>query len=230
MDILIALRTCSLFKDFSQADLEQVSQIARVRTYDRGEQVFGEGDPATHFYAVATGKVKLFKLSPEGKVHIVRLVSPGELFAEAAAFSGGVYPVFAETVAKSNLLLFEGKPFLDLVSSQRPLAGQVIVSLSRRLESVVGVLGQLALSDVTARVAKYILDLSLRGQRSGMEVSLVRLDVRKSDLAARLGTVSESLSRSLARLRRRKVIEVKGNDIRILDSEALARIAAGLRE
>jgi len=230
MDVLIALRTCSLFADFPQPELGQIAQIARVRAYDRGEQVFGEGDPATHFYAVITGRVKLFKLSPEGKVHIVRLVPRGELFAEAAAFSGGAYPVFAEAVEKSALLLFEGRPFLTLVSSQRRLAGQVIVSLSRRLESVVGVLGQLALSDVTARLAEYILGLSLNAQRSGMNGSLVRLDIRKSDLAARLGTVSESLSRSLAKLRGRKIIDVKGNEIRILDPEALSRVAAGLRE
>jgi len=230
MDVLVALRTCSLFAGFSGSDLDGIARISRVKTYDRGEAVFREGEPATHFYAVVTGKVKLFKLSLEGKYHIVRLVSRGELFAEAAAFAREQYPVFAETVAKSNLLSIEAKPFLDVVSSERRLSLKVIASLSRRLETVVGVLGQLALSDLTARLAKYILDLSLTAQQSGTDGTLVRLDIRKADLAARLGTVSESLSRSLAKLRERNIIEVKGNGIRILDSEALARIAAGFRE
>ncbi len=230
MDILIALRTCPLFAGFSQNDLEQLAGITRVKTYDRGEQILTEGDPATLFYAVVTGKVKLYKLSLEGKVHIVRFVSRGELFAEAAAFSEGTYPVFAEAVTKSTLLSFEAKPFLDLVSSDPRLARKVIVALSQRLESVVGILGQLALSDLTARLAKYILDLSLKAQRAGLDGSLVRLDIRKSDLAARLGTVSETLSRSLGRLRKDHVIEVKGNEIRVLDPAALSRLASGLGE
>jgi CRP-like cAMP-binding protein len=230
MDILIALSTCPLFAGFSQKDLEELARISRVRACERGEEVFADGDPARDFYAVVTGKVKLYKLSPEGKVHIVRFASRGELFAEAAAFSQGTYPVFAEAVTKSSLLSFEAKSFLDLVSSEARLARKVIVALSQRLESVVGVLGQLALSDLTARLAKYILDLSLKAQRTGLDGSLVRLDIRKSDLAARLGTVSETLSRSLARLRKDKVIEVKGNEIRILDPSALSKLAAGLGE
>lgn len=230
MDTLIALSTCPLFAGFSQKDLEQVARISRVRAFERGGQVFAQGDPARDFYAVVTGKVKLYKLSPEGKVHIVRFVSRGELFAEAVAFSGGRYPVFAEAVMKSTLLSFEARPFLNLVSSDPRLARKVIVALSQRLESVVGILGQLALSDLTARLAKYLLDLSLKAQRSGLDGSLVRLDIRKSDLAARLGTVSETLSRSLGRLRKDHVIEVKGNEIRILDAKALSRLASGLGE
>jgi CRP-like cAMP-binding protein len=227
MDPRVALRTCSLFADFSGSDLDRIASISRVKTYQRSEEVFREGDAATRFFAVVTGKVKLYKLSREGKYHIVRLVSRGELFAEAAAFSGEQYPVFAEAVTKTNLLSIEAKPFLDIVLSDRRLALKVIASLSRRLESVVSVLGQLALADLTARLAKYILDLSLAAQQSGMDGSLVRLDIRKADLAARLGTVSESLSRSLAKLRQKETIKVKGNEIRILDRGALARIAAG---
>lgn len=230
MNVLIALRACSLFAGLSESELGRVAQIGRARVYERGERIFSEGERATHFYAVVTGKVKLLKLSVEGRYHIVRLMSPGEIFAEAAAFSGGIYPVFAETVTKSNLLIIEAKAFLKLVSSDRGLALKVIIALSRRLESVVGVLGQLALNDVTARLAKYILELSLKAERSGMDASVVRLDIRKSDLAAGLGTISESLSRSLARLRHRKIIEVKRNEVRILDPDALARMAAGLRE
>jgi len=230
MDVMVALRTCSLFAELSEAELERIARIARLKAYGRGELVFREGEPATHFYGVAIGKVKLFKLSLGGRYHIVRVVSAGETFAEAVALSGGKYPVFAETVAKTNLLVFEAKPFVNLISSDGRLASKVVVSLSRRLENVVNVLGQLALSDLTARVAKYILDLSLKAEKAGINGTLVRLDVRKSDLAAGLGAVSESLSRSLAKLRKGKIIEVKGNEIRILEPEALATVAAGLSD
>ncbi len=230
MDVLIALRTCALFADFLKPDLERIATVARVKSYERGEEIFSQGDAAARFYAVVTGKVKLYRLSAGGKYHIARLVSPGETFAEAAAFTGGKYSVFAEATTKSTLLAFEAKSFLDLVSSDRRLALKVIVSLSQRLETLVAALGQLALSDVTARLAEYILDLSSTARGSGMDDSVVRLDIRKSDLAARLGTVSESLSRSFAKLREKKILDVKRNEIRILDHEALARIAAGIQE
>lgn len=230
MDLLPAIQTCSLFAEFPREDLQRIAEFARVRAYARGEEVFREGDPAIHFHAVVTGKVKLYKLSPEGKYHILRLVSQGELFGEAAAFASENYPVFAEAVRRSQILSIEAGSFLCVVTSQRRLATNVIISLSRRLESLVGVLGQLALSDLTARLAKYVLDLSLSASAPGEAASIVRLDIRKCDLAARLGTVSESLSRAFARLRDNTVIEVKGNEIRILDPEALARTAAGLRD
>jgi CRP-like cAMP-binding protein len=133
-------------------------------------------------------------------------------------------------MTKSTLLMLQGKAFLDLVSSEPPLARRVITALSQKLQTVVGVLEQLALSDFTARLAKYFLDLSLKAQRDGGNASLVRLDIRKSDLAARLGTVSESLSRSLSKLRQKGIIAVNRSEIRILDPQALARIAAGIRE
>lgn len=230
MDLLPALQTCSVLAEFPKEDLQRIAELARVRSYERGGEVFREGDPALHFYAIITGRVKLYKLSPEGKYHIVRLVSQGELFGEAAAFASENYPVSAETLARSQVLSIEAGPFLCVVTSQRRLAMKIIISLSRRLESVVGVLGQLALSDVTARLAKYLLDLSVAATPSVARAPIVRLGVRKSDLAARLGTASESLSRAFARLRDNRIIEVKGNEIRIVDTKALVRTAAGFRE
>lgn len=229
MDLLPALQTCSLLADFPKEDVQRIAELSRLRAYERRQGIFREGDAAVHFHAVVAGKVKLYKLSPDGRYHIVRLVSQGELFGEAAAFACEDYPVFAEAVTRSQILSIEAGPFLCLVTSERRLAMKVIISLSRRLESLVGALGQLALSDLTARLAKYVLDQSIVASPPGAAASIVRLDIRKSDLAARLGAVSESLSRAFARLRDSNVIEVRGNEIRILDPAALARIAAGFR-
>jgi CRP/FNR family transcriptional regulator len=218
------LRGWQLFSYLPPHDLMKLAHIGSRETYGKGEEVYGEGEDASAFWVVLKGQVKIFKLGPDGREQILRIVRAGESFAEAAALSQGAFPASAQATVRSVAVRFPADGFIELIKGSPQLAVNVIVALSQLLRGFAGLVDALALREVSARVAKYLLDASLRA-----EANQVVLDVRKSALAARLGTVSETLSRTLRRLSDRGLIEVDGPRIQILDRDGLERAAAGLK-
>lgn len=218
------LKGGQLFSYLPTHDLVQLSRIASQQIYRKGETIFLEGADADAFWVVLKGQVKIFKLGAEGREQILRIVRAGESFAEAAALSRSAFPANAEAIAQSVVIRFPSGKFLDLLKSSPQLAINVIIGLSHLLRGFAGLVDALALRDVSARLAKYLLDRSLRS-----EGKWIALDVRKSVLAARLGTVSETLSRTLRRLSDRGLIQVEGQRIQILDRPALEKVAAGIK-
>ena len=98
------LKTCPFFAGLSDVDIEALMGIARVRDSSRGELLFSDGEKAVGFFVVLDGKVKVYKLSPEGKERILHIIHPGGTFAEAAIFADGLYPAYAEPLQSSKLL------------------------------------------------------------------------------------------------------------------------------
>ena len=105
----------------------------------------------------------------------------------------------------------------------------MIVTLSQFLKRFATLIEELSLKEVSSRIAKYIVDLSMKSSKEGKNPREVELDLSKTQLALKLGTISETLSRTLAKMRAKKIIEVKKNRIVILDREALEELASGLK-
>jgi CRP/FNR family transcriptional regulator, dissimilatory nitrate respiration regulator len=218
------LQPWQLFSYLPAADLVRLAHIAEQRSFPAGASIFAEGDPAVAFWVVLKGQVKIHKLGAEGREQILRLVLPGESFGEAAALSQGSYPAHGQAITRTTALRFPATAFQKLLRESPALATNMIVALSQLLLGFAGLVDALALRDVSARVAKYLLDLSLR---TGSDS--ITLDVNKRALAARLGTVAETLSRTLRRFREEGLITVDGPSIRLLDRTRLEQAAAGMR-
>lgn len=224
MNIRLVLKQCPMFAGVTDADLESLLQVARSRDYERGELLFSEGDPATGFYVLAAGKVKIYKLSPDGKERILHIVHPVATFAEAAIFGDGRYPAYAEPLEKTHLVFFPKREFLDLLQAQGRIAINMIGGLSRFLRQFATQVEQLTFKDVPARLAGYLLDLA------GPDQQRVVLPISKSQLASNLGTVSETLSRTLRKLADDDLIRVQGKTIDLLDLDRLIDLAESCRE
>jgi CRP/FNR family transcriptional regulator len=217
------LQGWQLFAYLSPRDLAQLAAIASLQTYRKGQTIFTEGDEANALWVLLKGQVKILKVGPDGREQVLRIVRAGESFAEAAALSRGQFPPSPAATARSTAVRFPAEGFLRLLDTNPQLATNMIVALSQLLRGFAALVDALALRDVPSRLAKYLLDASLRA-----ESDTVVLDVRKTVLAARLGTVSETLSRALRRLRERGLIAVDGQRIALLDRAGLQRLAAGL--
>ncbi len=215
---------CHLFNGVTKDDLHLLTSILKVRKYNKGELLFEEGAEAEGFYVVASGKVKVYKLSPDGKERILHVVQTGNSFAEAAIFDNGRYPAFAETIDPARLLFFPKKDFLTLLSQYPQLAVNIIAGLSRFLRQFTVQIEDLTFRDVPARLARYLLSLS--GERN---IS-VSLPLSKSQLASNLGTTSETLSRTFRKLSDEEVIGVRGKHIDIIDSQRLLSLADSYKE
>ena len=157
------------------------------------------------------------------------MVSAPDSFAEASLFLEGTYPAFAEALNDSQLLFFRKRDFIRLIEKNPRLSINMIVSLSQFLKRFALLIEELSLKEVSARISKYLLDLSLKLSKEGKGSQEVELDLSKTQVALKLGTISETLSRTLAKMRAKGIIDVKKNRILILNRRALEELAAGLK-
>jgi len=223
------LKRCPLFAGLKEVELKRVRAIASLKRIEKKEVLFSDGEEARGFYVILSGRVKLFKISPEGKEQILHIVSAPDAFAEAALFLEGTYPAFAEAMTDCQLLFFPKRDFIRLIEKNPQLSINMIVTLSHFLKRFASLIEELSLKEVSSRIAKYIVDLSMKSSKEGKSPKEVELDLSKTQLALKLGTISETLSRTLAKMRAKKIIEVKKNKIIILDRESLEELASGVK-
>jgi len=219
--VLEIIGSIPLFNGLSEQQLGEIRGIARDRFYDKGKEIFAEGDEGGGFYIVASGQVKVFKLSPEGKEHILHIYGPGHSFGEAPVFSGERFPASAETLLKSHLLFFPRTNFVALLSGNPSLCMNLLADLSLRLRQFTIQIENLTLKEVPGRLASYLLTLS---DEEGQGNSL-SLNISKGQLAGLLGTIPETLSRIFLKMNNAGLIEVKGKEITILDRNGLQALA-----
>lgn len=214
-----------LFEGLSASDLDGLDKVVVMQTMERGQTIFSEGDEGRGFYVVHTGRVKIYKLSPEGKEQILHILGPGQPFGEAAVFAGKAFPAHALALEKGRTLYFPRTAFIDLVKKNPSLALNMLASLSRRLHQFAGLIEALSLKEVPGRLASYLLYLSEKADNA----LVLKLDISKGQLASLLGTIPETLSRILARMHKQGLIQSDGAEIRILDRDGLTELAAAER-
>lgn len=218
------LKNSPFFAGLSDVDMDALMGIARIRESCRGELLFSDGEEAVGFFVVLEGKVKVYKLSPEGKERILHVIHPGGTFAEAAIFGDGLYPAYAEPLQASKLLFLPKQGFLDLLMNNGKISINMIAGLSRFLRQFANQIEDLTFKDVPSRLARYLMTLS-KGTHTPVE-----LPIAKSQLASNLGTVSETLSRTLRKLSEDDLISVSGKRVEILDFERLEELAEKCKE
>lgn len=206
-----------LFSGLSVGELEKIAMIAVPKSYGRGESIFFEGDEGNGFYMVIEGRVKIFKMSMEGKEQILHIFGPGEPFGEVPVFHGQPFPANAMALVNSKLLFFPRSEFIDLVTANPSLALNMLAMLSLRLRRFANQIESLSLKEVPGRLAAYLIYLS-EEQGSAAQVTL---DIPKGQLASLLGTIPETLSRIFSKMTDEGLIRVTGRTIYIDDFEGL---------
>lgn len=224
-DLQEFLGNSQMFFGLPTDEVEALLTIAEQQTYQRGETIFWEGDAGTGFFLVVSGKVKVFKLSPEGKEQILQVFAVHEHFAEVPAFDGQPFPASAAALEKTELLFFPRTNFLNLLQEHPSLAVNLLKVFARHLRRFAQVIENLSLREVPGRLAAYLLYLS---DRTGNHHE-VELDLTKGQLAALLGTIPETLSRVFAKLSQEEIINLSGSTVKLLDLQRL-KVLSGARE
>lgn len=212
-----------LFRGLPPEQIQKLSTIAVEKKIVKGQVLFSEGSPANGFYVVVSGKVKIFKVSFEGKEQILHIFDKGEFFGEVPMFAGTRYPAHAEAIEAGRVLLFPREAFVDLIKVEPSLAMNMLAFLSQRLRYFAGLIEDLSLKEVPGRLAAYLLYLSSRYNGADSFI----LDITKAQLASILGTIPETLSRILTRMNQQDLIRVTGRHIHMLNREALQNLADG---
>ena len=206
-----------LFQGLAGSQLERVEEIAREKKFKRGEPIFFEGDKATGFYMVGQGKVKIFKMSMDGREQILHIFGRGEPFGEVPVFHGQPFPANAVCLSQATLLFFPRQEFIDLVTENPSLALSMLAMLSLRLRRFASQVESLSLKEVPGRLAAHLIYLA---EEQGATDQVV-LDIPKGQLASLLGTSPETLSRIFAKMSEEGLIRVEGKKIELLRYEEL---------
>jgi CRP/FNR family transcriptional regulator len=212
-----------LFEGLINEQVRWLAAIVEKRKYSRGKVIFTEGEEATGLHILCAGRVKIYKLSTEGKEQILHIFGPGEPFGEVAVFAGGQFPAYAEALESSETLFFPRKKFVELITKDPSLAMNMLAMLSKRLKYFTQLVENLSLKEVPQRLAAYLLVLADSQERQGA----VELDIAKGQLASLLGTIPETLSRILNKMSGQGYIVVDGRQIKLLDRQSLESISMG---
>ena len=211
------LRSTSLFEGLTPEEIKAVSGLIFEKKFGKGETIFFEGDDADGFYLVSSGQIKVFKMNPMGKEHILHIFGPGEPVGEVPVFSKQPFPATAEAIIKSTTYFFPRKDFVSLIEQNPSIALNMLAVLSRRLRQFATQIENLSLKEVPARLAGYLL---YTAEEQGNNDRVI-LPVSKGQLASLLGTIPETLSRIFARMSEEGLIQVEGRTITILDRRRL---------
>lgn len=204
------LRGNEYFDDLPETMLKDIAGHMHLREYQRGDVLFWEGDPCDGLFIVDQGSAKIFRLSPQGRQYIVRILQEGDTFAEVPAFDEGTNPVNVEALETSRFWVINSQKLHELVMAHPTFAQKVLVNFGRMLRGMVRMVSEMAFYQVTHRLARLIAEMPQ--DKSAPHWT-------QEQLAARLGTVREVVARSMKELERCGAIRVEDRRIHIADRE-----------
>jgi CRP/FNR family transcriptional regulator, dissimilatory nitrate respiration regulator len=205
-----------LFSNLSTEEIEKLAQHSTVLNFKKNDFLFHQGDAAQAFFVIAFGKVKIFRLSPEGQEQIIHIHQEREVLAEAAIFNQIRYPANAQAVKDSMAVKIAKDAFLAMIEQNPQIALKFLSGYARRLREFVAMVEYLSLDDIPKRVAKYLLQNSTANSWE--------MNISKKEWAHLLGTTPETVSRILAKFKKNKLISEKNKILTITDRDKLQKL------
>lgn len=206
-----------LFAELKPEQIEKLAADTRRIDVPRGTTIFDRGTPANGFYLLLDGQVKLGVVSPQGGEKIIDLINPGNSFGEAVLFMEGVFPVFAQAMADSRILMLSKHGIFSLLDNDPTVARRMLAGLSVRMHQLIRDIEMLSLQSCTQRLINYLLQISM----DSPDPANIRLPANKSTIASMLNITPETLSRVMLKLQNAGLIDVHGKEIAITDVEKL---------
>jgi CRP/FNR family transcriptional regulator len=225
MELIEQLKKPLLFSGLKDADLSALAAITVRRVFKKGETLFSEGEEATGFYLLLSGSIKLCRMSADGREKVLHFVKPRETFAEAAFFGDGKYPAEARGMESGEVLYLPRQGFMDLMSHNPNFSLNLVVSLSLMLRQFVRQIEELSFADVTSRLASFLVRRAAESSTSFGGITYIDLGIRKGELASRLGTASETISRTFKKLKDEGIIEVQGSRVVVHQMKKLEKLS-----
>lgn len=218
-EIIQDLRMLPCLSGLADKDLAAVGAAAVRKRFRKNEVIFGESDRAEHFFIVASGSIKLYKTSAEGRELLIRVMQRGDYFCCAPAFGGGGYSVNAVPLEDSTLVMIPAESFKEIISSGLSGIGlKVIIGMCARIRTLSNLVEDIAFKDVEQRVMLTLLRLA---DEKSAEDNRVGLGVTHHDIASMTGTVREVVSRTMSRLKKEEIVLESGPKGFVVDKKTL---------
>ena len=215
------LKKIDLFKNLSDEELKELEHYVTTATYRKKEDIFTEGDAPEWFYIVLTGKIKVTKISHDGKEIILELISPYDIFGGVAVLRNFPYPANTVAMEDSEILKISRKNLMRLVDRFPNLMFCIALQLGDRMKSSYDSLKNIALERVEARIAALLLKL---GNKVGVETDaglMIDMRLTKQDVADMVGTTVETSIRTFSKFKKEGLVTDSDGKIIIKDREGL---------
>jgi CRP/FNR family transcriptional regulator len=213
------IHNVSIFKNLSINEKVQIMDRAITKKYQKGEMIFSTLDSAANLWVINQGKVKLTKISPEGKEQIIRILYKGEFLGELSLFSDEKMTTNAFALENSEICVIRGKDIINLIHSKPDIAVKFLAAYTKRIKEAEAMIENIGIYDIEQRIIKTLLEELTPNNDE------ITLPFSKSDFASIIGTTRETLSRKLAKFQDLGIIKLKGQrQIIILDKNQLENI------
>ena len=224
MDLLAKIQLFKQIPYFASLPDSQIRELVgglRERLYHAGQLIFLKGDPCQGLCVVLSGRVRTVTTSAEGREQVLKVFGPGRTFSDIPVFDDGPLPADAVAVTESTIVVIRRRDLLDILRRHPDACIDVIRLFASRLRAYKGVIEDMSLRDVVARVARLLLE-SAQGRTTLVEDSAhLKLRYTQDEIAAIVGSVREVVQRALKTLEHAGLIEMARGQIRIIDVAAL---------
>ncbi len=220
------LRRVTLFRRLSPAARARVGAVAHLRSHDRGELIFAEGDPGDVFIAIVSGRVKVFKSTPAGKEIILEIFGAGDPLGAVAVYEGAPFPASALALEPTQCLRIDQAAFFRLLEEDPALVRGLLSGLTIRLAELTRRLAELTGARVEARFARLFLKLCDQIGRPDRGGAFVAMPLSRQELADLTGTTIETAIRIMSRWQKEDVLHTEKDGFVVLDRAALDEAAA----
>lgn len=219
-DKIEALSRTPLLEELALNEIEALAQYAVEKRFAPGEMLFHEGDACAGLFVLGRGRVKVFKTSPSGREIMLAVESAPASVAEVPLFDGGGYPASVVAIDEVTAYLIGKREFRQVCRQQPEVSLKVLAVVGRRLRHLVAIVESVTFGSVRQRLARALLEF-----RDQAGSDLFPMPVTHQELAQRLGTVREVVSRNLGRFQSEGLLRLAGRELQVLDRAALEREA-----
>lgn len=221
---MVDLSKISLFNSLTPAELKEIHPYITKMSVKKRDVIFSEGDPSDWFYIVLNGKVKITKLSHEGKEIILEIISPMDFFGGLAVIKGFPYPANAIAMEDSELLKISRSNLMRILDRFPGLMYCMALQLSERMKESHETLKNIALERVEVRIASLLLKLA---DKTGKETEggvLIDMKLTKQDIAEMVGTTVETSIRTMSKFKKLDIVSDREGQIIIKDIKKLKNL------
>jgi CRP/FNR family transcriptional regulator len=222
-----ALRSALLYRGLSEDDRARLADVALVKSWEKGETIFSEGDASDFLLNVLSGRVKVVKLQPSGKEVILEIFGPGDPVGAVVAYEGRPFPATAIALERTSCLLVRRAPFFALLEKHPSLVRGLLSAFTRRIVELAQRISEVAGARVETRFAHLFLKLADRVGRPQGESVFIPMVLTRQELADLTGTTIETCIRLMSRWGKEGIVETEKDGFVLAKRSALEALVAG---
>ena len=215
------LRNIPLFREFEEAQLQQVAQTAALRTYHKHEFIVREGDPGGQFYIILDGSVAVTRVASDGRETILSILKSNDFFGEMSLFDSSLRSASIKTLSDVKVGVIDEKAFLEVLERSPKIARYLVTALSQRLRAANQLIAATTSQDIRARLASLLLNLSSQFGEPVDSGTRISLRLTNQEMANMIATTRETVNRTLNRFWDEKLVDMRTAHVVIVDPDRL---------